>query len=157
MIARKMNIPILPLIQRLGPWLLLLPLRRRLDRWLLLRAPMLWRTRLPHLLVRLSLAVAVIIPFIQTSANVPYEAYDLGRDIKGMRSLLLIVAVVVLGAWVALIHRIPVGELAPHRHVVTVVAVAIGSYLCLITPSLLAYPKISAIGRVGVSDQQLET
>jgi hypothetical protein len=57
MIARTRNVSFLAFI-----W--------RLDRWLLLRAPMLWRTRLPHLLVLLSLAVIAAVPFMQTSINV---------------------------------------------------------------------------------------
>jgi hypothetical protein len=39
---------------------------RRLDRWLLLRAPLLWRTRLPYLLILLSLAVIAAHSFMQT-------------------------------------------------------------------------------------------
>jgi hypothetical protein len=35
---------------------------------------------------------------------------------------------------------------------VTVVAVAMGSYLWLITPSLLAYPQINAIKRVELGE-----
>jgi hypothetical protein len=38
---------------------------------------------------------------------------------------------------------------------VTVLAVTVGSYLCLITPSVLAYPRINAIKRVGPSNQEL--
>jgi hypothetical protein len=135
-----------------------LAFKRRLDRWLLVRAPLLWRTRLPHLLVLLILAVtAVTIPFIQTRAIDPTEAYGAGSTTYAGWVLELFGVVCVLLLWVRSIIRKPVGELAPHRHVVTVVAVAIGSYLWLITPSLLAYPQINAIAQIRLSDQELKT
>jgi hypothetical protein len=130
---------------------------RRLDRWLLLRAPMLWRTRLLHLLVPLSLAVLAIVPFMQTSIEDPREVPGIASDTVNRWRTLLFWGVVVLVAWILSIIKKPVGELVPHRHVVTVVAVAIGSYLCLLTPSLLAYPHINAIKSVGPSDQVLNS
>jgi len=117
----------------------------RLDRWLLLRAPMLWRTRLPYLLVLLSLAVIAALTFMQTSIKRPIEAADLASSTVICWWSQLVGAVGVLFLWVRSINNTRVGELAPHRHIVTVVAVAIGSYLWLVTPSLLAYPRLNAI------------
>jgi hypothetical protein len=130
---------------------------RRLDRRLLLRAPMLWRTRLLHLLVLLILAVIATVPFVQASINDPSEILLIGTDTVLSWRLRLYVAVGVIVLWILSIIRRPVGELVPHRHVVTVVAVAMGSYLWLVTPSLLAYPQIDAIKRIGPSDQVLNT
>jgi hypothetical protein len=130
--------------------------KRRLDHWLLVRAPMLWRTRLPHFLLLLILAVTATIPlFIQTKAMDPNETY--GLSVISNWVMLLFCVVLVLMLWVRSIIRKPVGELAPHRHVVTVVAVAIGSYLWLIAPSLLVYLQINAIAQVRLSDQELKT
>jgi hypothetical protein len=128
---------------------------RRLDRWLLLRAPMLWRTRLPHLLMLLSLAVIAALPFMQTSIKDPSQAVDLGSNTVTCWWWRLVGAVGVLFLWVRSINNKPVGELAPHRHIVTVVAVAMGSYLWLVTPSLLAYPQINAIKRVELGEPDL--
>jgi hypothetical protein len=127
----------------------------RLDRWLLLRAPMLWRTRLPYLLVLLSLAVIAALPFMQTSIKLPIEAADLGSNTVICWWSQLVGAVGVLFLWVRSISKRPVGELALHRHIVTVVAVAIGSYLWLVTPSLLAYPRINAIKWVELDQADL--
>ena len=115
---------------------------RRLDRRLLLRAPMLWRTRGFHLFTLLILAVAATAPFIQTSIKDLSEVYGIAGDTVLRWKLQSYVAMAVLGLWTLSIIRKPVGELAPRRHVVTVVVVTIGSYLFLITPSLLAYPQI---------------
>jgi hypothetical protein len=133
----------------------LLVFMRRLDRWLLLRAPMLWRTRLLGLLVLLSLVVTAIRWVMKTSIKDPSEVSDFNTIMNWW--LWLSLAVVVLALWVRSIIRKPVGELPPHRHVVTVVAVAIGSSLWLVTPSLLAYRQIEAINRVGLSDQALNS
>jgi hypothetical protein len=128
----------------------------RLDRWLLLRAPMLWRTRLPYLLVLLSLAVIAALTFMRTSIKRPIEAADLGSSTMICWWSWLIGAVSVLFLWVRSINKTPVGELAPHRHIVTVVAVAIGSYLWLVMPSLLAYPRINAIKQVELDEADLK-
>jgi hypothetical protein len=130
---------------------------RRLDRWLLLRAPMLWRTQPQRWLVLLSLAVIVIvaIPFMQTSIKVPIEVDDLASDTVTVRSLLRYGAALAVSKWVLSIIGKPVGELAPRHHIVTVVAVAIGSFIWLAMPSVLAYPRINAIKRLGPSDQEL--
>ena len=53
------------------------------------------------------------------------------------------------------ILRKPVGEIALYRHIITVLAVAIGSYAWLVAPSLLAYAEIRIIARVKPSDQEL--
>ena len=128
---------------------------RRFDHWMLLRAPMLWRTRVLHLLVLLSVAVIAVMPFIQSSITNPIEAADLASDTVSWWYWQLFGAMSVLAAWVALILRKSVGELAPHRHVVTVVAVAIGSYLLLVTPSFLASLKINAIKEVAIKKEEL--
>jgi len=135
-----------------------LAFKRRFDRWLLVRAPMLWRTTLlPHLLVLLILAVtAATISFIQTRTIDPTEVYAEASNTYSSWGFELFGVVCLLLLWVRSIIRWPVGELAPHRHVVTVVAVAIGSYLWLITPSLLAYPRINAIAQVRLSDRELK-
>src|SRR5262249_54920529 len=128
---------------------------RRLDHWLLLRAPLLWRTRLFHLLVLLSLAVIATIPFIHTSIKNAQVFNDLNTTTLEWWWWRLSGSVVVLVLWVGSILRKPVGELAPNRHIVTVCAVAMGSYLWLVTPSLLAYPQINAIERFGPNNQVL--
>jgi hypothetical protein len=135
---------------------ILVAFMRRIDRWLLLRAPMLWRAQPPRWLVLLSLAILAAIPFMETSIKTPIEAGELAVDIEVYWWLELTGVVVVLWRWVSIIVRRPVGELPPRRHLVTVVAVAIGSYLWLVTPSWLAYQQISAIKRVDPGDQQLK-
>jgi hypothetical protein len=135
-----------------------IPFTRRFDRWLLLRAPLLWRTRLPSLLVLLSLGVIVAIPFVLmlTSIEVRTEVVEVASKTLVFWRLQLYGAVVVLVMWVRfIIIRKPVEELAPRRHIVTVLAVTIGSYFWLVTPSVLAYQPINAIKRVGPSDQKL--
>jgi hypothetical protein len=53
---------------------------------------------------------------------------------------------------VAIIIRRRVGELPPRRHIVTIFAVAIGSYLCLFLPTALAFWQIHLIARAGPKD-----
>jgi hypothetical protein len=124
-------------------------LYRRFDHWLLLRAPMLWRTRPVHLLVLLSLAVIAAIPLLSTKITGPLELDDLATDTVSCWWWRVVGSAFVIAVWVGSIIRKPVGELAPHRHIMTVVVVAIGSYLWLITPRLLADPQINAIKRFG--------
>jgi hypothetical protein len=122
---------------------------RRLDRWLLLRAPLLWRTPLLPLLVLLALTIAVAFLVTRTSIEHPREILRPTHKALGIFFFGLMVAVVVLAIWLFFILTKPVGELMPRRHVVTVLAVATGTYLVLVTPSLLAYPQIEVIKRVG--------
>src|SRR5262245_30061029 len=84
---------------------------RRFNRWLLLRAPMLWRTRLPYMLVLLSLAVILAVPFMQTSIKDPIEAVELGPNTMECWFWRLVGAVGVLIFWVVSIISKPVGEL----------------------------------------------
>jgi hypothetical protein len=128
---------------------------RRFDRWLLLREPLLWRTRLPWLLVLLSLPVMLAIPFIGTSIKAPTDVVDLASDTVAVGGLQSKFAAFVVAMWVLFILKREVGELAPRRHIATVVAVAVGSFVWLVVPSLLAYPQIDAIKHVGPGDQQL--
>src|SRR5262249_16098259 len=126
----------------------------RFDRWLLLRAPMLWRTGLPDLLVLLGLAVLIAgliaIPFVHMSIKAPTDVADLASNTTGLWWIEMYAAGMVIYFWVlSLLVATPVGELAPRRHIATVVAVAIGSYLWLVMPSVLAYPQINAIKRIG--------
>jgi hypothetical protein len=127
----------------------------RFDHWMLLRAPMLWRTRVLHLLVLLSVAVIAVLPFIQSSITNPIEAADLASNTLSCWYWQLLGATSVLAVWVRSILRKSVGELAPHRHVVTVIAVAIGSYLWFVTPSFLASLKINAIKKVAIEKEVL--
>jgi hypothetical protein len=145
MIARTRNVSFLAFI-------------RRLDRWLLLRAPMLWRTRPVYLLVLLSLAVIAAIPFIgpfiETRIKDASELVTVATNTVSCWWWWFWGSAVVIALWVRSIIRKPVGELAPHRHIVTVGVVAVGSYLWLITPSLLAYPQIDAIKRFGPNSRE---
>jgi len=129
---------------------------QRLDRKFLLRAPMLWRTRLFHLLALLIMAVATTTLFIEPSNEDPRRLSDIGTNTVSNWWLGLYVATGVIALWIFLILRTRVGELAPSRHIVTVVAVAVGSYLWLVAPGLLAYRQIDAIKRAGPSDQVLD-
>jgi hypothetical protein len=129
---------------------------RRLDRWLLLRAPMLWRAQPPRWLVSVSLAVIVIAAIlIPTSIKVPAEVDDLVFDTVTIRMLLRYGVAMALLAWLLSIVGKPVGELALRRHISTVVAVAIGSFVWLALPSVLTYRQINAIKRLGPNDQEL--
>ncbi|HKA02452.1 MAG TPA: hypothetical protein VKE70_38335 [Candidatus Solibacter sp.] len=130
---------------------------RRLDRWLLLRAPMLWRALPPRWLVLVSLAVIVIaaIPLMLTSIKVPADVNDLTFDTVTIRMLLRYGVAIAFWVWLPSIVGKPVGELAPRRHISTVVAVAIGGFVWLALPSVLTYPQINAIKRVGPNDQEL--
>jgi hypothetical protein len=128
---------------------------RRFDHWLLLRAPILWRTRLLHCLLLLCLLILAKSPFVQTSISLPSGILP-GNIILTTCWLQVSGVVVVLGLWVRSILRKPVGEIALRRHVVTVVAVGVGSYLWLVTPSLFAYVEINAIKGVDLSDRELQ-
>jgi hypothetical protein len=130
---------------------------RQLDRWLLLREPMLWRAQPPRWLVPVSLAVIVIaaIALMPTSIKVPAELDGLASYTVSIRMLLRYGVVIALFVWFPSILGKPVGELAPRRHISTVVAVAIGSFVWLALPSVLTYPQISAIKRLGPNDQEL--
>src|ERR1700681_4714818 len=130
---------------------------RQLDRWLLLREPMLWRAQPPRWLVLVSLAVIVIaaIALMPTSIKVPAELDGLASYTVSIRMLLRYGVVIALFVWFPSILGKPVGELAPRRHISTVVAVAIGSFVWLALPSVLTYPQISAIKRLGPNDQEL--
>jgi hypothetical protein len=57
-----------------------------------------------------------------------------------------------LGFWVRFILRKPVGEVPPSRHLVTVIAVTVGSYLWLVAPGLLTLFEISKIKNVELSE-----
>jgi hypothetical protein len=128
---------------------------RWLDRWLLLRAPLLWRTRLPYLLILLIVAVMAALALTQRGIKNPIDAADFGSNMVTWWWWQLFGAMAVLYWWVQSIIGKPVGELPPHRHIVTVAAVAVGSYLWLITPNLLAYPQINAIKQVEVREPDL--
>jgi hypothetical protein len=131
--------------------------RRRIDRWLLLRAPMLWRAQPSRWLVLLTLTVIVIaaIALRPTSIKVPTEVDDLADYTVFIRTLLRYGVAIALWLWFQSIIGRDVGELPPRRHSVTVVAVAIGSFIWLAMPSVLTYPAIDAIKRLGPGDQEL--
>lgn len=130
---------------------------QRLDRWWLQRAPMLWRARLVTALLLLVLLVSIsVLLFPETifgfdSLRVIHGSY--ARDTWPMQ---VVGAVLALGVWVRLILRRPVGELPARRHVVTLLAVTVGSYLWLVAPSMLALGEIKAIAKLEVSAEQLE-
>lgn len=133
---------------------LLIPrLLRRFDHWLLLRAPMLWRTRLLHCVLVLFLLILTTSLFLQTSIEHPSEIQYSGVTSKW--GLQVFGAFGALVLWVRSILRKPVGEIALRRHVVTIVAVTIGSYIWLVTPSLLALVEIKTIAGVKPNDGEL--
>jgi len=129
----------------------------RLNRWVLLRAPLFWRTRLLNLLALMTLTVIAMYWFEQRSIQDPGEITRLAAETVSNWQLRLYWAIGVLLIWIILIIRKPVGELPPLRHIVTVVAVTIGSYLLLVTPGLLAYPQINAIKRLDPGNQILDS
>jgi hypothetical protein len=136
----------------------LFPLLQRLDRDLLLRAPLLWRTRLFHFLTPPLLLLLVVIaraPFNEASVEDLGRIHNLGADTVTDWWLRSFVAISVVASWVILVISKRVGELAPSRHITTVVAVAAGSYLWLVTPTILAYREINEIKLRGPSDQDL--
>jgi hypothetical protein len=130
------------------------PFFRRLDRWLLLRTPMLWRTRLFHCLLVLCFLTLTNLPIMRTNIDHPREVSLQSEILESWRFRVWGVAIA-LALWVRVILRKPVGELALHRHIVTVVAITIGSYLWLVTPSFLAYLEIRAIAGVQLGDPEL--
>ena len=129
-------------------------LGQRFNRWYLLHAPMLWRTRLLQSLLLLSLAVTVdtlLVPSVPDSpSKLPFQ---ITNDIVGYWLLGVIVVCSALVLWIWMILRTRVGEIALRRHTTTVVAVALGSYLWLITPSLFAYYEIRGISKLLTNDE----
>jgi hypothetical protein len=126
----------------------------RLDRWWLQRVPMLWRTRLVTALLALivfTFLSLLIFPHAVTGFGSPHEL-----DIPNIRNsweLPVLGAVIALGLWVLMILRRPVGELPLRRHVVTLIAVAVGSYLWLVTPSVLSLREIRAIANLASPEE----
>src|ERR1700752_2506459 len=104
-------------------WILLesLPLRqrfvRRFDRWLMLRAPMLWRTRLPYCLLILCLIVLAAVAFVQTNMALPI---DLQGGLRSLWWFEVLIATIVILLWLSFILRRSVGEVLPTRHAATV-------------------------------------
>jgi hypothetical protein len=128
---------------------------RRFDRWLLLRAPMLWRTRLLQSLLLLSLLILLTALLVQSNIKYPGDV-PYGLTILSFWWIGVLGAAVALGVWVAgVLRKNPVGELPLHRHIVTVVAVMIGSYLWLVSPTVFAYREISTIARTQPDVNQL--
>jgi hypothetical protein len=72
-----------------------------------------------------------------------------------IRTLLRYGVASTLFVWFQSIVGKPVGELALRRHISTVVAVTIGSFVWLALPTVLMYPQVSAIKRLVLNDQQL--
>lgn len=135
-------------------------LLHRWDHWLILRAPMMWRTRPLGALVALGLLVLATLPIVETRIEVPVDTFAYRLDASGVRqfwSLQVGGAVAGLVTWVWLILRRPVGEVALQRHLITVVAVGLVSYLWLVTPSLLALVEVQALRRVDISARTLES
>jgi hypothetical protein len=121
---------------------------------------MLWRTRPLGALMALGLAVLASLPLVETRVEIPASPFALSVEMSGVRMFWgeqVVGAVAVLAAWVWLILRRPVGEVALHRHVATVVAVGVVGYLWLVTPSLLALVEVHALRRVEISDRMLES
>lgn len=126
---------------------------QRLDQWWLQRAPMLWRTRLLTALLVLAVLVLLRLPLISQTAtgiNSPLDVYGIERSI-GRWSMYVLGSGIAIGLWVLVILRRPVGELPLRRHFATFVAVAIGSYVWLVTPSVMAIGEIRAIASVDLS------
>src|SRR5262245_25445983 len=125
---------------------------RRFDHWLLLRAPMLWRTRSPYVLMLLILLVIAALLLGEVSIKNPIDIPALVEDTMRGWLLQLFGILVLIVLWVMLILRRPVGELPIRRHVVTVVAVAVSSYLWLVAPTVLAHRQIKAIQQVDLEE-----
>lgn len=140
------------MIARLFP-----PFLRELDRWWLQRMPMFWRTRLMYallLLLLLGLLSLLYVPHV-------ISGFESAKEIDPIASLKhwdihILCAAIAIGLWVLCILRWPVGELPLRRHFVTFVAVAIGGYLWLVAPSLLALAEIRAIANIELSAEDLD-
>lgn len=140
------------MLARVGP-LLRLTIFRRLDQWWLQRAPMLWRTRLVTALLTLIVFISLRLPLY--SQAVTY--IENPRDVRGIQlsidlwPMYVLGSAIAIGLWVLTILRRPVGELPLRRHIATLLAVAIGSYIWLVAPSVMAFGEIRAIANVELS------
>ena len=129
----------------------------RTDRSLLLQAPLLWRTRSHYILTILTLTVMLFLALIPIKTQRLSELYGIDDSMSTYWNLAMMAVGLIILLWIASIVRVPVGELWPSRHVVTVVVVAFCSYLWLITPSFFAYRQIHEIATVGPNSTDLDS
>jgi hypothetical protein len=118
---------------------------------------MLWRTRPVTALLTLIAFVLLsllMFPHAVTGFSSPHEV-DIS-DIQNSWQLRVLGSLVALNLWLLIILRRSVGELPLSRHVMTLVAVAVGSYLWLVTPSALSLREIRAIANLDLSPEELD-
>jgi hypothetical protein len=132
------------------------PVLRRADRWLLLRAPLLWRVKLPHSLLALALIIAFVSSLLKMKVTDPGDVPRLASTLTGIWLFQLEIGFFAVLIWMGRIVRRGVDELPLHRHVVTLVAVTFGSYLWLAAPGWLANLQMKAIARIALSEELLQ-